>query len=364
MSKAFSACDTIGAGQIQAAPRVMPKLLPGPGFFESIAWMIGWHVVQIGVTIVAVALVFSGFVLPAGFDPAAAGLVGLINAWLSSSPENVVGILGIVQVGTIFYGLLAIRLRRGRHGLRQLGLQFPWTRHWLLVGLLMTPLWILCSALQNAMFQLMPGSHVQMQALIESLSHAPLWLLVLVIGLAPAVGEELVFRGLIGRGLVARRGLVGGMVVTSVLFGVMHANPAQAIGVMPLGLAMHFVYYTTRSFWAPVTLHLFNNSFSVILLKQRVDSQIDQLVESEAGLPVYLLVFCAVMVAAIAMLLWQTRVQYVLQDGSLWDPGYPTIELPPLELNALAIRQSAGPFLPTARGRNPFAAAVQRLVAG
>jgi len=39
------------------------------------------------------------------------------------------------------------------------------------------------------------------------------------------------------------------MLITSVLFGIMHVNPAQAIGVMPLGLAMHFVYLTTRSFW-------------------------------------------------------------------------------------------------------------------
>ena len=348
MSEAFSACGEVGKGPTQAAPPVVPVLPPGPGFFESLAWMIGWHVVQIGVTVAAVALVFSRFALPAGIDQSTAGPTGLINAWQTSFRIHAVGILGVAQAGTILYGLLAIRLRRGRHGLRQLGFQFPRIRHWLLVGLLMTPLWILCSALQNAMFHWMPGSQDDLQGLMESLSQAPLWLLVIVIGLGPALGEELVFRGLIGRGLVARRGLVGGMVVTSVLFGVMHTNPAQAIGVMPLGLAMHFVYYTTRSFWAPVTLHLFNNSFSVVLLKQRADSQIDQLSETEAGLPLYLLVFSAAMVAAIAMLLWQTRVRYILQDGSLWDPGYPATELPPPEVNALAIRQSARPCLPAA----------------
>ena len=322
MSEVFSACGEVCADQARAAPPIVPVLTPGPGIFESLAWMIGWHAVQIGVTVAAVALVFSRFTLPAGIDQAAAGPTGLISAWQTSFRHNAVGILGVAQAATIIYGLLAIRLRRGRDGLRQLGIQLPWARHWLLVGLLMTPLWILCAALQNAMFQWMPGSQDDLQGLMESLSQAPLWLLVIVMGLGPAVGEELVFRGLIGRGLVARRGLASGMVVTSVLFGVMHTNPAQAIGVMPLGLAMHFVYYTTRSFWAPVTLHLLNNSFSVILLKHRANSQIDTLVETEAGLPIYLLLFSAAMVAAIAMLLWQTRVQYVLRDGSLWDPGY------------------------------------------
>lgn len=365
MNVEFSAGGRDCRGQSTCAPPVVPKLPPGPGFFESLAWMVGWHAVQIGVTIVAIALVFSGFVLPVGFDPAVTGLMGLIDAWLSSARDNIVGVLAVVQTGMILYGLAAIRLRRGRHGLRQLGLQLPWIRHWLLVGLLMAPMWILCSVLQNAVFQWAPSSQSDLQKMTESFLHAPLWLLVLVIGLAPALGEELVFRGLIGRGLVARRGLLAGMVVTSVLFGVMHSNAAQAIGVIPLGLAMHFVYFTTRSFWAPVTLHLFSNSFSVILLKQRAELQTDTLGGAQAALPTHLLVVCVAMVAAIAILLWQTRVQYVLQDGSLWNPGFTSTELPPPEAHALPIRKTAHPLLLAGSTFNSlgFVAAMWRLAA-
>jgi TRAP-type C4-dicarboxylate transport system permease small subunit len=155
------------------------------------------------------------------------------------------------------------------------------------------------------------------------------------------------------------------MLVTSVLFGVMHINPAQAIGVMPLGLAMHFVYFTTRSFWAPMTLHFFNNALSVILLKHSGNLPVDKLVEtnSATSLPVPLLLISLSMVAAIGILLWQTRVQYVLPDGTLWNPGYTSTEAPPQEVNAVTTRQKARRLLVAASLFNTlgFMAAVWQL---
>src|SRR5258708_31982776 len=103
----------------------------------------------------------------------------------------------------------------------------------------------------------------------------------------------------------------------------MHINPGQALAVIPIGLAMHFVYYTTRSFWAPMTLHLFNNSLSVILLKNSslpVIAKFEQLIDSQAGPPLSILVASVAMVTAILILLLQTRVQFVLSDGSVWNP--------------------------------------------
>ena len=51
------------------------------------------------------------------------------------------------------------------------------------------------------------------------------------------------------------------------------------------------------------------------------------------------------MVTTIATLLWQTRVQYVLRDGSVWNPGYISTEAPLPEFNAVAMRPSARPLL-------------------
>jgi membrane protease YdiL (CAAX protease family) len=256
--------------------------------------------------------------------------------------SHLVTILGVGQFATVLYALLAVRLRFGKQGLRDLGFQRPWGAHWLLVVLLMFPLWLLCSMLQGDLFEWFPESRRAMQQLFVSISQAPLSVLVLIIGFGPAIGEELLFRGLIGRGLVARQGLIRGILWTSILFGVMHLNPGQALAVIPIGLAMHFVYYTTRSFWAPMTLHLLNNSLSVLLLKNSSHPTVQTIsrsLEAPGTHHLPMLVASVAMVTAIVILLWQTRVQFVLPDGTVWNPGYTTTAAPPPELNAVPVWQ-------------------------
>jgi len=160
--------------------------------WESIAWMIGMHAVQIGVVAVTSVSMFAGVVLTGGIDPARSGPNALVNTVMSFFRDNLVCILGVAQAATVVYGLLAIQFRLKPQGVRRLGWQLPWLGHWLLVALLMPPLWLLCSVLQNAMFQSIPGSEDSMKELMESLGQAPLWLLVLVIGMGPAIAEELV----------------------------------------------------------------------------------------------------------------------------------------------------------------------------
>jgi membrane protease YdiL (CAAX protease family) len=253
--------------------------------------------------------------------------------------ENVIFLIAAAQLATVVIGLAAIRLRFGRAGLSRLGWQLPAPGHWLMILLLVLPLWLLCSNLQSRMFEWFPASHMEMTELMKAMAGASLPALLFVIGAGPALGEELIFRGLIGRGLLARWGFVPGVLITSLLFGIMHVNPAQAIGVIPLGIAMHFLYLTTRSFWAPVALHLANNSLSVILLKLEDDVPLGRLLDDGAPLPLHLFIASAATVIAIGLLLWQTRVQYRLSDGSFWSPGYVSAEAPPAEAGALPVRQ-------------------------
>jgi membrane protease YdiL (CAAX protease family) len=251
--------------------------------------------------------------------------------------------------------------------LKRLGWQRPRAGHWLLIAALMLPLSTICSQLQNEVFKLVPWSHDQMARLMESMSSAPLWLALLIIGVCPALGEELLFRGLIGRGLVARYGVVLGIAITSVFFGLTHLNPAQVIGTIPLGIAMHFVYLTTRSFWAPMTLHLLNNAFAVVLLKFGDDFDVKELTaDFSDSMPASLLLASACLVATIGLVLWQTRVRYVTSDGAAWDPGYPTIDVPPPEAGARPVNQPAKPglVLATAFCALGFAAAVWKMTAG
>jgi hypothetical protein len=171
--------------------------------------------------------------------------------------------------------------------------------------------------LQRSLFSFVPQAELEMKRLFIQLASAPLVQIICAIAIAPALGEELIFRGLIGTGLVARWGVIPGVLVTSILFGIMHINPAQAAGVIPLGIAMHFVYLTTRSFWSPVLLHLLNNSLAAVMLKHGDAYSIGKLWDDGQAAPVPLLTVSAAMVTAIGLLLWQTRIRFARQDGTV-----------------------------------------------
>jgi hypothetical protein len=323
------------------------RRLPGPGIWESIAWMTGVHIVQLISGVAAALFLAAAFVVTTGGDALQSHLATEVGQQTITAEvvrfftDNLIYLIGAAQLGTVAFGLAAIRLRFGRQGLSRLGWQLPSAGHWLPILLFVLPLSLLCAELQKHMFELFPAAHLEMAELMKAMAQASLPALVLVIGAGPAVGEELIFRGLIGRGLLARWGFLPGILITSILFGVMHINPAQAIGVIPLGIAMHFLYLTTRSFWAPIILHLANNSLSVVLLKLQDDLPISRMFDDGTDLPLHVGVASAAVITAIALFLWQTRVQYALPDGTIWNPGYLSAEVPPPEAGAHPVRQNA-----------------------
>ena len=155
----------------------------------------------------------------------------------------------------------------------------------------------------------------------------PLWVMIISIAVMPAIGEELVFRGAIGRTLIANLGLWGGVLLTSFLFGWMHLHPVHALAVMPLGLVMHVVYLWTRSFWLPMLLHFVNNVWATVAAQY---SKVDPVGNGDSlnlleGLE---MVTAIIAVVALGYGLWQSRVRLVTEDGRPWDPGRFPLRVP------------------------------------
>lgn len=73
---------------------------------------------------------------------------------------------------------------------------------------------------------------------------------------APLV-EELVFRGILLQRWATKWGLREGLIVSSVLFGVLHPN--NPVGLTMFGLVMGLLYLRTGSLWVPVVCHGLNN---------------------------------------------------------------------------------------------------------
>jgi membrane protease YdiL (CAAX protease family) len=229
-------------------------------------------------------------------------------------------LLAVVGLVNCTYALAASRFRLGLAEFRQLGWQLPSAQHLLLVLLMFVPLSMVCSTLQGWAIQWFPDSGRELAELFGALRHWPLPAVILILAVAPAIGEELLFRGLIGRGLLARHGWFWGMSITSLMFACVHLSPAQVIGVLPLGLVIHLIYATTRSFWAPMLAHFLNNALASVMLKLSDPTAAESAEASGETFDLRLVGLSAIALVFLGCWLWTTRVRFVNPSGVEWNP--------------------------------------------
>jgi len=87
--------------------------------------------------------------------------------------------------------------------------------------------------------------------------------LIVAVIVAPVV-EELFFRGFVHNALRARIGVVGAIVVSSLIFALYHANLWLIIPVMFLGMALAWLFETQQSLGPPILFHALYNFLAII----------------------------------------------------------------------------------------------------
>jgi len=96
--------------------------------------------------------------------------------------------------------------------------------------------------------------------------HTPTSLLMglFVMAVLPALLEEMVFRGFVLRTL-RRYGDWYAIVISSVLFSLMHGNIRQIPFALIVGIILGWLYTATNNIWLPIAVHFANNGISVLL---------------------------------------------------------------------------------------------------
>ncbi len=87
----------------------------------------------------------------------------------------------------------------------------------------------------------------------------------LILGVVPAICEELIFRGMIFQGLKEKFSPVLSMLISSLLFALMHQNIEQFIYPLILGMLLSFVFHRTNNLLYPMIIHLFNNFTTITM---------------------------------------------------------------------------------------------------
>jgi len=142
----------------------------------------------------------------------------------------------------------------------------------------------------------------------------------LVIAVIPAIGEELVFRGVLQRQLyrwVNNQHVA--IWLAAVVFSAIHV---QFFGFVPrvvLGALFGYLYFWSGRIIVPMVAHFVNNGFTVFLLYLQQTGRIDVDVESSEAMPLYSVLISLVLSAAVIYYLYQRFSALPVRQESIAD---------------------------------------------
>lgn len=127
--------------------------------------------------------------------------------------------------------------------------------------------WLLMLVLSVALTKIFPSSADNMADTYNVLLEQPFWLVLLVMAVMPAIGEELLFRGFLFGSLRERMGSRWALLISALVFGAFHMNLVKLIPTAMLGAVFAFVVGASGSIYLSMALHFINNAISLAAMQ-------------------------------------------------------------------------------------------------
>ncbi|MBD3675251.1 MAG: CPBP family intramembrane metalloprotease [Planctomycetaceae bacterium] len=324
--------------------------VPGPGFLESIGWTILGMLSQLVGSLIALIVMLVLYVNSSGLSGEQLQQKLQEEKFLTSLMREQTGLHLGITMGFFFLAVSTmVGLRLGSQRRRAIPFHFPSAWH-----IFLTVLWVLPLSLISGQLGLFAGQGWErlteiypslqdldglnvMESIGGLIKDLPHWLVYLLIAVFPAVSEELLFRVLIGRGLVARYGVVAGIALTTLLFAAVHMHPVHMFALIPLSVAIHLSYLASRSIWVPMLAHFLNNAMAASLLLNYDPEQLPA-GAGEEFLPWPVTLAAGVFCVMIGWMYWQTRLLPLNEEFVPESEPFVSADRPPLSLDACHFR--------------------------
>lgn len=173
----------------------------------------------------------------------------------------------VLFLGSAFLFMYIMLRKKKLAGLLPLGTTYN-RKASVYLGMIMLPIVLISTILINIIsyfFQALAG--LEFSSGVDSLTfNGPLEIFMAVISMAvvPALVEEIAIRGIVMQPL-RRYGDWFAIVVSALIFSLLHGNMVQIPYTMAAGIYFGFAAVSTGSLWVPIVLHFCNNLFSVII---------------------------------------------------------------------------------------------------
>jgi uncharacterized protein len=143
-----------------------------------------------------------------------------------------------------------------------------------------------------------------MSALLRMDSLPSLFIHLFIFALLPAVGEELLFRGVALRMLFNYKPNIHFAVIFSaIFFALMHAQVFNLLPIMLAGILLGYIYYLSGSIWLGIFAHFVYNGVQVVAVYLSDNKIISEQAANQENYPWYILVLSlAISILSIFML--------------------------------------------------------------
>ncbi|MBT3209013.1 MAG: CPBP family intramembrane metalloprotease [Bacteroidetes bacterium] len=199
------------------------------------------------------------------------GIVGIaILSMILFSPvillDNLIG----EEISFLAYYLLAMgvpflivhRIKKKRTGLSNYNFDFSSVKIIMLVFIAIIAIQI---GIISPFVNLIPMPEFMEKIFLELANQNGVFSFIAIVIAAPVL-EELIFRGIILDGLLKKYSPVKSIIISSLLFGIVHLNPWQFLGAFIFGIFSGWIYYRTNKLILTIIMHFANNFLAFVAI--------------------------------------------------------------------------------------------------
>ena len=244
------------------------------------------------------------------------------TSWLHFAKQT--GIVLVVSVALPAVMMALVLTTRAARSLRLRTCRFPVAAAAVLMAILLHPLVMWGSALVMQIYPPTADLMGMESVMTNIMADAPSLLSILCIfALAPAVMEELAFRGFILSGLESMKSKWLPIFLSALFFGAAHSIIQQSIITFGVGVVLGIIAIQTRSLIPCILYHATHNGLTVIVSRYSFESGPLSVVADQNSAGFQYAVVPGILMAAggIAMLVWFMKLQ-PKTEGQKWD-GWP-----------------------------------------
>lgn len=165
--------------------------------------------------------------------------------------------------------------------------------------------------LETLLRSLEEQTEAMMMKLIEVDNLGGLMVNLFMIAVIPAIGEELLFRGLIQRHLSESfKNVHIAIIVTAVIFSLVHMQIYSFLPRFFLGIVLGYLLFIGKSIWYPIIAHFINNALGVIFYylanKEKAGDTLEEIGTSDS-MPIMAIISLIAVAGFMVIIVWMKQ---------------------------------------------------------